>query len=81
MAAEVHRDPDRLRELAAVALALSDQVAGAIVAPPDDAQCAHVQVMAARAVRELAEVGAVLFLAAQSAAAAEDAALRALRSL
>ena len=81
MAAQVHLDPDRLRELAAVALALADEVAGAIAAPPVDAECAQLHGVAAHAVRELTDVGSALFRAAQLVSSAEDGAVRALGSL
>jgi hypothetical protein len=80
MAPELHLDPDRLREQAATAAALADDLAGVLATAPDDPDARWLHTAAGRAARELAELAAALSAAAQAARLADDAALRTLRS-
>jgi hypothetical protein len=81
MAPELHVDPDELRGQAVAATALTDELAAALAAPPDDPECRRLHEVAARAARELTEVGIALFRAAEAARSADAAAVRQLRSL
>ena len=81
MAPELHVDPDELRDQAVVATALADELAAVLAAPPDDPDVRRLHAVAARAARELTEVGVALFGAGEAARSADAAAVRALWSL